>query len=183
MIAQLEAILFAYGEPMAKAKLQKMLGVSETELNDAIGALRTALEGEARGLMLLEHADTLQLVTKPAHHELVGALVKAEFQEALTPAALETASIVAYAGPVARSEVDYIRGVNSSFIIRSLLIRGLVERVPHPDRANVYRYRASAEFLRHMGVARREDLPQYASFQEIITRLRTASTRGTAEPT
>lgn len=174
-IAKLEAILFVYGEPMPRVKLQKALGISEEEIVDALVKLRETLAHESRGLTLLEHADTVQLVTKPAFTDAISTLVKSEFQDALTPASLETVSVIAYAGPITRAEIDYIRGVNSSFIVRSLLIRGLVERSPHPERANVYRYSVSADFLRHMGIVRKEDLPEYQSFEESIMRLRAAA--------
>lgn len=175
VIAKLEALLFAYGEPMARARVRKTLGIDDAALAAALTGLREALAAESRGLMLLEDGESVQLVTKPALQGLLADLVKAEFEGELTPAALETVSIVSYAGPLTRAEVEFIRGVNSSFILRALAIRGLVDRAPHPSRPNVLVYNPSMEFLRHVGVSAPEALPDRARYQDLIRRMREAT--------
>ncbi|MEK7503143.1 MAG: SMC-Scp complex subunit ScpB, partial [Patescibacteria group bacterium] len=67
-------------------------------------------------------------------------------------------------GPVKRSEVEYIRGVNSSFMLRNLLIRGLIERVRDPKDSRSYVYRVSRDFLKFLGITSISDLPEYGSF-------------------
>ena len=87
--------------------------------------------------------------------------MKSEFNEELSRAAVETAAIIAYQGPLTRVDIEYVRGVNSSFILRSLMMRGLIERVENPKDARSYLYRISFDFLKHLGVVRIEELPQY----------------------
>ena len=175
IIAKLEALLFAYGEPLEKKRAARILGVSEEEIAHAAVSLHASLTAAERGLMLLKSGEELQLVTKPEFQAIMQDVMKSEMQEELTPAALETMSIVAYGGPIARSEIDYIRGVNSSFSIRSLLIRGLVERFPHPERAQVYLYRPSALFLKHIGMESEGTLPEYQTLREVVQKIRGAS--------
>ena len=92
--------------------------------------------------------------------------MKSEFSEELSRAAIETAAIIAYQGPITRAEIEYVRGVNSSFILRGLLMRGLVERIENPKDARSYLYRISFDFLKHLGLTKIEDLPQYQEFRQ-----------------
>ena len=85
----------------------------------------------------------------------------------LTPASLETLAIIAYLGPCNRALIEYVRGVNSTFILRSLMIRGLVERKPDPKRMNTFLYQVSFDFLRHMGLTRQGDLPDYEKYRKL----------------
>ena len=168
-LAELEAFLFHYGEAAEIKKIAKILKLKEKEAADLVDFLEKNLrEAESRGLMILKQNNRVQLVTKPDFEDINKELIKEEFREELSPASLETLSIIAYLGPVSRATVDFVRGVNSSFILRSLLVRGLVEREPNPERRNVYDYRVSFEFLRHIGLGRQEDLPEYDKYKDII---------------
>lgn len=176
----LEALLFIYGEPLSLKKAAQLLGGSVAELQSAATVLQKTLAGAERGLVLAENDGTLQLATKPAFGELLQAILKAELNESLTPAALETLSIITYAGPIARAEIDYIRGVNSSFTIRALLLRGLVERETDAARANAYRYRPSVSLLHHLGVGTTSELPEFERFRTLVASLRQAPTEPAA---
>lgn len=163
--AACEAILFYYGAPIAVPKLAKLLHVTPKECRDVLAALGEKLTATPeRGLTLLVNGDEVTLATKPELKELLESLMKEEFQESLTPAALETLSLVAYLGPVTRSSVDYVRGVNSSFTLRNLLLRGLIEREPAP-KGGGYIYSASMEFLKHMGLKEVRELPEYEKYR------------------
>lgn len=163
--AACEAVLFHYGAPIGTAKLAKLLGITPKECTDTLATLGEKLAANPeRGLVLLMNGDEATLATKPELKELLESLMKEEFQESLTPAALETLSLVSYLGPVPRSSVDYIRGVNSSFTLRNLLLRGLIERTPAP-KGGGYVYAASMEFLKHMGLKRVEELPEYEKYR------------------
>ena len=83
-----------------------------------------------------------------------------------TTLSLETLSVIAYKGPIRRSEIDYIRGVNSSFMVRNLLMRGLVERMRDSKDSRLYIYRISREFLKFLGITSISDLPEYGSFAQ-----------------
>ena len=167
LTAKIEALLFIYGEPLTFKKLSKNLGVKESEIKEAVQSLAGDLIGENRGLHLIMDDEKVQLATKPEFGKLLEDAVKSELNEELTSASLETLSIIVYSAPISRAEIDYIRGVNSSFILRSLLIRGLVEREPDPRRLNAFVYKPSFEFLKRLGLGRPEDLPEYTEFQKI----------------
>ncbi|KKU11622.1 MAG: Segregation and condensation protein B, partial [Parcubacteria group bacterium GW2011_GWB1_45_7] len=136
------------------------------DVEEAVEALTTALKNDDRGLHIIVSEDRVQITTKPVLGPLLSKIAQEELDSNLTPASMETLAIVAYLGPCRRSLVEHIRGVNSSFILRSLLIRGLVERKPDPKRQNTFLYQVSMDFLRHMGVGSTEELPEYEKYKE-----------------
>lgn len=170
-LAGLEALLFIYGEPIEIKKVAKILGLNESELGEYIASLEGELAREERGLSIIQDKGRIQLATKPAFSKLLEEVTKQEFAEALTPAALETLSIIAYAGPISRADIEYIRGVNSSFILRMLVMRGLVEREINPKRANAYVYSASFDLLRYLGLSKAIDLPDHDKYKDLVSRL------------
>jgi segregation and condensation protein B len=165
----IEAILFVYGEPMEIKKLAKLLKTSEAAAKEAIKGLEQQLAAENRGLKLISKDSpagiSVQLATKPEFAPLLENFIKEEFKENLTPASLETLSLIAYMGPISRAQIDYYRGVNSAFILRSLLIRGLIERRLDPKKTNVYLYELSFDLLKYLGISKVEDLPEYEEFK------------------
>lgn len=163
---KLEALLFLYGEPVKVSKLAGLLNVEAKEINEAIETFSLSLKEENRGLFIVESGDRVQLTTKPTLGELLSKIAQDELDSGLTPASIETLAIVAYLGPCRRSLVEHIRGVNSSFILRSLLIRGLVDRKVDPKRTNTYTYEVTPDFLRHMGVGNIGDLPEYERYRD-----------------
>jgi segregation and condensation protein B len=171
ILAKIEALLFIYGEPIDIKKLAKILGLKESEVKDGLGALEQELSRSERGLVLIQDKNKVQLATKPEFSKLLEEITKQEFSETLTPAALETLSIISYAGPITRADIEYIRGVNSSFTVRSLLMRGLIEREVDPKRANAYIYSASFDLLRHLGLSNNEDLPEYQKYKDLVAHL------------
>ncbi|MFA7201454.1 MAG: SMC-Scp complex subunit ScpB [Candidatus Paceibacterota bacterium] len=162
-IAALEAILFLYGEPVSRDMIMRLLQVSSEQVSEIIRAFQETLMDSQRGLLLLEKGDAYMLITKPQFAPFLESFVKDSLKEELTPSAVETLSLVAYFGPITRAQIDYIRGVNSSFMLRNLLVRGLVERT---SKGNTYLYEVTTDFLTHLGLARLEDLPQYGQYQE-----------------
>ncbi|MCL4437531.1 SMC-Scp complex subunit ScpB [Patescibacteria group bacterium] len=167
-LAALEAILFAHGEPITKNKISSLLGVKVGEVSELIKALEELLEKEERGLCLIISEDKIQMVTKPAFGNMLESFIKEELNENLTPAALETLSLVAYFEPISRVKIDYLRGVNSSFILRNLMIRGLVERSADSRFANTFLYSTTFDFKKHLGINKKENLPDFQKFQELL---------------
>ncbi len=157
----IESILFSTGEPMAIGKLANTLGQNENSVRTAIEDLKNDYESNKRGLRIIKKNNKVQLVSSPEHSRYVEKLIKDDLQEDLTPASLEALAIIAYRGPITRAEIEEIRGVNSSFILRNLLIRGLVEREGHPEDARAYVYKISFDFLRKLGLDSIEKLPDY----------------------
>ncbi|MGC9046524.1 MAG: SMC-Scp complex subunit ScpB [Minisyncoccia bacterium] len=167
-IGALESILFAYGEPLSKSYLSKKLNISEENLTILLNDYIEQLNNSNRGLTILLIDDTIQLVTKPEYKDYIDSIVKDEFKEELSPAALETLTIIAYLGPIHRSLIDQIRGVNSSFILRNLLIRGLIER---KSKGHSFIYELSSNSLRHLGIQNKQELPDYEKYKNIVQNL------------
>jgi len=166
--AKLEALLFLYGEPVKLKTLSEKLEVSQNETEAALMNLRSELQNENRGLAVFSSDDKYSLVTKPELSKIVQKVVKEEFDSELTAASLETLAIISYMGPCSRAEIDYIRGVNSSFILRNLSIRGLVDRKQDPNRSNAFIYNVSFDFLKHMGVLSVDSLPEHDKYRELV---------------
>ena len=164
--AKLEAVLFFKAEPLSIKKLAQILKTDETEVITALGVLKEKLLG--RGVTLIEKDDEVMLGTAPEASGMIEGLSKEELSRDLGKAGLETLSIVLYRGPITRSGIDYIRGVNSTFILRNLLIRGLVEKIPNPNDQRSFLYRATFDLLSRLGIPRVEDLPEYGNTNESI---------------
>jgi segregation and condensation protein B len=163
---KLEAILFYKAEPEPVARLAKLLEVSPEELEEAAHALSASLV--ERGVRLLRVNDELELVTSPEASDLLQRVRKEELSRDLGKAGAETLAIILYRGPVTRAQIDYIRGVNSTFILRNLQIRGLVERVNNPDDARSYLYRATPDLIKELGITDITSLPEYESVRKDI---------------
>ncbi len=165
--SKIEAILFFKGEPVSRKKLADILKAGQTDINEAIEALKQNLAH--RGIVLLEKENDLMLGTAPELSSLIENLQKEELNKELSKAALETLSIVLYNNGASRSLIDYIRGVNSSFTLRALSVRGLVERIADPKDQRRYLYKPSFELLQFMGVKSVEELPDYAEVSKNIS--------------
>ncbi len=157
----LESLLFVSGEPVSFKKLAKLTSVNEGELKLSAGVLAKKYRDENRGIRILIKGDEVQMTTAGENSKYVEKFLKSDIEGELTRAALEVLSIVAYRGPIARSEIEEIRGVNCSFTLRHLMIRGLIERINNPNDARAYLYRISFDFLKKLGLERVEDLPKY----------------------
>lgn len=164
---KIEAILFWKGEPISKKKLGEFLRVSEEEVNEAIQKLKESLDG--RGVVLMEKENEIMLGTAPEFSDLIENLQKEELNKELSKASLETLSVVLYKNGVTRAEIYYIRGVNSSFTLRALSIRGLVEKIIDPTDNRRYLYKPTFELLSFMGVKNVEELPDYESVKNNIS--------------
>lgn len=167
-LASLEALLFIHGEPLSFKKIEAVLGLPPGECEALIEELKKRLEERPRGLQLMKDREKVQLATKPEFNAILEDFIKEELTEDLTPASLEALSIVAYLGPISRAKIEYLRGVNSMVILRSLMIRGLVERFPDPEHPSSYLYRPTLELMKHLGIAEKEHLPEYQKFQELL---------------
>ena len=160
----IEAVLFVHGEPIAVSRIAKITGQKPAEVLSALREL--AEEYRDRGIRLMENDDEWQFATHPASKATVEKLVTSELAEDLSRASLEVLTIIAYKGPISRAAIEYIRGVNSSFTLRSILIRGLVSREENPSDRRAYLYRISTDFLKYFGLGRPEELPQYEAFHK-----------------
>jgi segregation and condensation protein B len=155
-----EAMLFAEGSALSLKKLSQLLECSAEELHAALDELATSLE--ARGIALIRTETEAALAVAPQAHAAVESAYERELGHDVGSAGLEVLAILLYRGASTRSQVDYIRGVNSSSTIRTLLSRGLLERTGNPDDAREYLYRPTVELLAHLGLREARELPDYA---------------------
>lgn len=162
----LEAVLFTAGDPARVQELARGLRVTEDEVSLALQALERSYEERGAGVRVLTSPEGVQLVTAPDAAAAVETFLKAGMREKLTPAAAETLAIVAYRGPISRAGIEAIRGVNSSFTLRLLALRGLVTREPHATDRRMFVYEVSAELLRFLGATSIEDLPAYVELHQ-----------------
>ncbi|MCK9351860.1 MAG: SMC-Scp complex subunit ScpB [Candidatus Paceibacterota bacterium] len=164
--AQIEAVLFFRAEPMKISKLAEILEKDIDAVRVGIEALKEKLsEG---GIAVLEKDDEVSLGTVPEMGPVIEKMVKEELSRDLGNAAIETLTIILYKGPIQKAEIDYIRGVNSNFILRSLLVRGLVEKIPNPEDQRSFLYRPTFDLLTHLGIKKTEDLPDFEEFREKV---------------
>ncbi|MBI2065581.1 MAG: SMC-Scp complex subunit ScpB [Candidatus Zambryskibacteria bacterium] len=157
--SRIEAILFFKNEPVSVAELSKWLGEKPDAVREALINLQNFYKD--RGIVIVSDSQFVSIGTHPGASELIENLKKEEFSRELGRAGLETLAIILYKGPVSRREIDYIRGVNSGFILRTLLIRGLIERTESISGERSYSYKITLKLLEHLGITRLEDLPEY----------------------
>lgn len=172
LFARLEAVLFLHGEELSFQKISHMLHIALEAVPALVAEFGKQYASKERGILLLVRDAKVQLVTKPEQSELVSQFLKEELTEELTPASLETLSIITYLGPVPRSRIEYLRGVNSLFTLRSLRLRGLIERIPDPKNSNAFLYQASLDLLKHLGTVKENQLPDYEKFHALLERFR-----------
>lgn len=163
----LEALLFAYGEPLSLKKLAKVTAQSPGAIERALGNLKQSLTD--RGLKLMVSRRHWQLVADKTASAYITKLIKDEIRAELSRASLEVLAIVAYRGPVSRAQVESIRGVNSSYALRNLTLRGLVARSDSAARAPLYEISLTA--LRKLGLASRQELPRWREFQDELNKV------------
>ena len=161
---KIEAVLFYKGEPVSRAFLAKQLGEPPESIGVALESLAKSLIH--RGVTLLIKDDEVELRTAAAASILLEKMRKEELERDLSKASLETLSIILYRGPITRADIDFIRGVNSTFILRSLLVRGLIERIIDPSDERKFLYRATFDLLGNLGLSKLQDLPEYGIVTE-----------------
>lgn len=158
--ATLEAILFAAAKPFSIKRLAELADASTQEVKDAFGRMADALDEAESGIMLQQNGYEVEFVTRPETAEIVKKVVRAEAYGELTRPSLEALTILAYRGPLTRPELEQIRGVQSSLILRHLMLRGLVEE-KEDTRLGQPTYAVTFEFLNHLGLPSIEALPEY----------------------
>lgn len=175
---KIEAVLFWKAEPVTIKKLAQLLDADVKSVKVGLVELEKILQG--RGVTLVQTDYEVMLGTAKELSPLIERLTKDELTRDLGRAGLETLSVVLYQGPISRSNIDYIRGVNSQFILRSLLIRGLVERVDNPADARSYLYKPSLDLLSHLGISKITELPEYGAVRKDIESFK--ATASAAQP-
>ena len=157
----IESLLFVAGRPLAEGELRRLLVVDEKRLREALAGLADDCERAGRGIRVQRAADTVQLVSAPENARFVAALLGLPAQARLTTAALETLAVVAYRQPITRSQIEFIRGVNSDRALASLIQYGLALEVGRA--ATIGRpalFGTTPEFLQQFGLTSLDALPK-----------------------
>lgn len=160
----IESILFIQGEPLAVSRIAKAAGAEKREVEEVLAELQG--EYRERGIRIVQNGDEWQFATSSDNQEIVRRFTASDLEDDLTRASMEVLAIIAYKGPISRANIEYLRGVDSSYVIRNLLIRGLVSREENPKDRRSYIYRVAADFLNHIGAESLEALPRYGEFRK-----------------
>src|SRR3990167_8266479 len=159
LAARAEAFLFSEGEPLPARRLKQFLECTDAELDLALQELAHRREGS--GISLVRAPNEIGLAVSPLCALQIRKEQEKELEREIGDAGLEVLAILLYRGPSTRSQIDYIRGVNTSTTLRTLLARGLVLRAENPSDSREYLYRPTAGLLAHLGVSKTKDLPEY----------------------
>lgn len=166
--AVLEGLLFVVGEDgLTLDQIEEVLEITEDEVKALVNALKQSYEAEDRGLRIDFLGNRLKLTTKFEHREYYQKLLENPETNILSQAALETLAIIAYNEPVTRMQVDKIRGVSSSQMIRKLVAKGLIKESGRSDLpGRPILYETTNDFLDYFGLKNIEELPDMEKYIE-----------------
>ncbi|MDP2944079.1 MAG: SMC-Scp complex subunit ScpB [bacterium] len=163
--SQVESLLFISLKPLSLKELATLLKAKNKELEEALAELTADYNKNDRGLAIIENNEQYQLTTAADNGPLVQEFLKDETSGELSQPSLEALTIIAYRGPIAKLELDRIRGVNCSLIIRNLLLRGLVEEKFVKVKNENY-YTVTHDFVRFLGLGSVNELPDYQKLNQ-----------------
>ena len=162
---KIEGLLFYKATPIKHATLLKLFDVKKEVLESTLAVLDERLQNS--GIRLLQTDTEVQLVTAPELDSLIEEVRKDELKRDIGKAGAETLAIILYKGPISRVEIDRIRGVNSAFILRNLMVRGLIER---DSSGKSHTFAITSMLLQHLGVVNKTMLPDYATVLDQLER-------------
>ena len=160
----LEAILLVADEPVAENTLAQVLEVAQAEISTSLDELAASYTEQGRGFELRKVAGGWRYYTRAELSPLVEKFVRDGQEIRLTQAALETLAVVAYRQPVSRVQVSAVRGVNCDSVMRTLVLRGLVEEAGTEHESGAILFRTTTYFLERLGLAGLDQLPELAPF-------------------
>jgi segregation and condensation protein B len=155
---KIEAALFIKGEPISVYELARLLEVDVDSIEASLAVISEKMSD--RGIRVMRNDYFVELRSAPECAHVVEKLISAERQSELSMASAETLSIILYQGPVSSADISQIRGVNSRNILRSLSVRGLIDK-EYDSREGRHVYKPSMDLLAHFGVSCIEQLPDY----------------------
>lgn len=170
LLGVLEGILFVVGdEGITLNQICDILNINIDEAKNLLMELKKSYDEDNRGLRISYLGDAFKLTTKKEHKEYYCKLVENPESNTLSQAALETLAIIAYNQPITRVEIDQMRGVNSSQLLRKLVAKGLIKEAGKstmPGRPNLYA--TTKEFLDYFGLSTIGDLPTIIKEEEPV---------------
>ena len=167
-LAVLEGLLFVVGEEgLTINQIMDILEISNDEAKQLISELKEKYDAVTSGIRINFLGNTFKLTTKNEHRSYYQKLIENPDSNVLSQAALETLAIIAYNQPVTRLDVDDIRGVSSSQMIRKLVAKGFIKEAGRSDSlGRPILYKTTSEFLDYFGLATIDDLPKMEQFME-----------------
>lgn len=161
-----ESLLFSKGSPISLVQLAKVVGIKKSEIKKMIEELLIDYSKDDRGITIIKNGGSVQLATKSENASFIEKIIKRDLQDSLSRAGLEVVSIIAYRGSTSRLDIEAIRGVNSSFTLRNLLMRGMITRMINEKDQRGYLYKISFEFIKKLGLNNIKDLPNYEKLSD-----------------
>jgi segregation and condensation protein B len=161
----IESLLFIAPRPLSAKEISKFLNQEQETITIHLKELFEDYKNRPQGgIKIIQNGADWQMVTNPEYSQFIKSFLKQEVNQELTPASLETLSIIAYRGPIKREELEQIRGVNCSIILRNLLIKGLI--IEEDQEKQIYNI--SLDFIKHLGINDLEDLPGYEQLNKEV---------------
>jgi len=158
--SKIESVLFVSTKPLSVKQITNLLKCSPQEVQQSVDSLIIEYNQEGRGINLVSNQDKYQFTTSPENADLMQEMMRREITGELTRPSLETLTVIAYRGPITKAELEQLRGVNCSMILRNLLMRGLIEAQYDKQRA-VTLYNVTINFMRYLGINDVNELPDY----------------------
>jgi|WetSurMetagenome_2_1015567.scaffolds.fasta_scaffold00428_10 segregation and condensation protein B len=158
--SKIESLLFISGRPMSSRELADLIKCETKDIESVGDKLIADYKEKNSGTQIVKNGASFQMVTSSENSALIQEFVKDETTGELSRPSLETLTIIAYRGPVSKTDLDRIRGINCSLILRNLLIRGLVDVREDKKKDESY-YTVTFDFLRFLGLNEVKELPDY----------------------
>lgn len=168
MEAVIEGLLYVQGDIGLTIKdIMNILDIDEDTAKRAVLSLKNYYDENKRGLRINFLGNTIKLTTREEHKEYYAKLLENPSSNGLSNSAIETLAVIAYNEPITRGEVDTFRGVDSSYVMRRLLAKGLIKECGKSDApGRPILYKTTDEFLDYFGLASKEDLPSIEMLTE-----------------
>ncbi len=163
---KIESILFALGEPVTLHELIGLTQEPEEAVCKGIEDLKASLQN--RGVVLIESHQGYTLGSHADAGPMLDTIRKNELGKELSKSSLETLAIILYYNGATRSDIDFIRGVNSNFILRNLVMRGLIERTEYAEDSRKSFYVPTLDLMTHLGVSTISELPDFQSIHKLF---------------
>ena len=168
MESVVEGLLYVQGDLGITLKdIERILGIDEEEAKRIVLSLKNYYDDNKRGLRINFLGNTIKLTTREEHKEYYQKLLEEPTSNCLSQSALETLAIIAYNEPITRGNVDSLRGVDSAYVMRRLLAKGLIKECGKADTiGRPTLYKTTDEFLDYFGMASKDDLPSIEMLNE-----------------
>lgn len=163
--SSIESLLFISAKPMSAKNLAELIKAGVKEVEAAGEELVAEYQENKKGVQVIKNGSSFQMVSSPENTKLIQEYIKDETTGELSRPSLEALTIIAYRGPISKLDLDRIRGVNCSLILRNLLIRGLIEAKVEKVKNETY-YTVTMDFVRFLGLADLKQLPDYEKLSQ-----------------